>query len=72
MRMCLPFVICGFVCRVGFGLRAKLRELFEKTDATNDLKDDFIGRDVSIESGFDHATPGIGKVNYREHLGGQK
>ena len=48
-----------------FGLRAKLRELFEKTDAASDLKDDFIGRDVSIESGFDHVTPGIGKVNYR-------
>ena len=48
-----------------FGLRAKLRELFDKTDAANALKDDFIGRDVSIESGFDQATPGMGKVNYR-------
>ena len=61
-----PFLLFA-VSSVGlvFGLRAKLRELFEKTDAANDLKDDFIGRDVSIESGFDHATPGIGKVNYR-------
>ena len=61
-----PFLLFA-VSSVGlvFGLRAKLRELFEKTDAANDLKDDFIGRDVSIESGFDQATPGMGKVNYR-------
>ena len=61
-----PFLLFA-VLSVGlvFGLRAKLRELFEKTDAANDLKDDFIGRDVSIESGFDQATPGMGKVNYR-------
>ena len=61
-----PFLLFA-ILSVGlvFGLRAKLRELFEKTDAANDLKDDFIGRDVSIESGFDQATPGMGKVNYR-------
>ena len=54
-----PFLLFA-VSSVGlvFGLRAKLKELFEKTDAASDLKDDFIGRDVSIESGFDDVTPG--------------
>ena len=39
-----PFLLFA-VSSVGlvFGLRAKLKELFEKTDAASDLRDDFIG-----------------------------
>ncbi len=48
-----------------FGLRARFQNWFVGSTADLDSDDDFVGRDVKIESGFDDASPGRGRVSYR-------
>ncbi|NCF32339.1 MAG: hypothetical protein GWP50_02075, partial [Proteobacteria bacterium] len=47
------------------GLRSKLRSVTVGDVASSSIDEDFVGRDVQIESGFDAASPGRGRVSYR-------
>ncbi|MCB1683796.1 MAG: NfeD family protein [Pseudomonadales bacterium] len=46
-------------------LRSRFQEWFVGTTISADVDDDFIGHEVRIASGFDAASPGRGKVDYR-------
>ena len=47
------------------GLRSRMSNVAVGDVATSSADEDFVGRDVQIESGFDAASPGRGRVNYR-------
>ncbi len=47
------------------GLRSRMRNLAVGDVASSSIDEDFIGRDVQIESGFDVNSPGRGRVSYR-------
>ena len=47
------------------GLRSRMRNLAVGDVATSSVDEDFVGRDVQVESGFDASSPGRGRVNYR-------
>lgn len=47
------------------GLRSKMRNLAVGDVASSSADEDFVGRDVQIESGFDAVSPGRGRVSYR-------
>jgi membrane protein implicated in regulation of membrane protease activity len=46
-------------------LRSRFQEWFVGTTISADVDDDFIGHEVRVASGFDVASPGRGKVDYR-------
>lgn len=46
-------------------LRSRFRDWFTGRTISADADDDFIGHEVRIESGFDPAQPGRGRVAYR-------
>ena len=47
------------------GLRSRMRNLAVGDVASSSMDEDFVGRDVQIESGFDSGSPGRGRVSYR-------
>ena len=47
------------------GLRSRMRSLAVGDVASSSMDEDFVGRDVQIESGFDATSPGRGRVSYR-------
>ena len=47
------------------GLRARFRDWFTGGYADDGVDEDFVGREVVVESGFDEASPGRGRVSYR-------
>ncbi|MEM7079681.1 MAG: NfeD family protein [Pseudomonadota bacterium] len=48
-----------------FGLRSRFQDWFVGSLAEHPGDDDFLGHEVQIESGFDDASPGRGRVSYR-------
>ncbi|MEM1436401.1 MAG: NfeD family protein [Pseudomonadota bacterium] len=46
-------------------LRSRFREWFTGSYADAGVDEDFVGREVIVESGFDGGSPGRGRVSYR-------
>ena len=62
----LPFLLFATLAvALLVGLRSKLRSVTVGDVASSSIDEDFVGRDVQIESGFDAASPGRGRVSYR-------
>ena len=62
----MPFLLfAALAVALLVGLRSRMRNVAVGDVATSSLDEDFIGRDVQIESGFDASSPGRGRVNYR-------
>ena len=62
----VPFLLfAGLSIALLVGLRAKMRSVAVGDVASSSADEDFVGRDVQIESGFDAASPGRGRVSYR-------
>lgn len=61
-----PYLTFAFLSVVLlFALRSRFQEWFVGNLADHPGDDDFLGHEVQIESGFDEATPGRGRVLYR-------
>ena len=62
----LPFLLFAALS-IGLlvGLRSKMRNVAVGDVASSSVDEDFVGRDVQIESGFDANSPGRGRVSYR-------
>ena len=62
----LPFLLfASFAVALLVGLRSRMRSLAVGDVAASSVDEDFVGRDVQIQSGFDSASPGRGRVSYR-------
>ena len=62
----LPFLLFATLSiALLIGLRSKMRSVAVGDVASASIDEDFVGRDVQIESGFDEASPGRGRVKYR-------
>ena len=62
----MPYLLFAAVA-VGtlLALRSRFRGWFAGTYADEGVDEDFMGREVLIESGFDASSPGRGRVSYR-------
>ena len=62
----IPFLLfAALSVALLIGLRSRMSNVAVGDVATSSADEDFVGRDVQIESGFDAASPGRGRVNYR-------
>jgi membrane protein implicated in regulation of membrane protease activity len=62
----IPFLLfAALSVALLIGLRSRMRNVAVGDVASSSVDEDFVGRDVQIESGFDAASPGRGRVNYR-------
>ena len=62
----IPFLLfAALSVALLIGLRSRMSDVAVGDVATSSADEDFVGRDVQIESGFDAASPGRGRVNYR-------
>ncbi len=62
----LPFLLlAGLSVFFLFGVRSRMPSFTVGDIAESTEDEDFIGRNVTVESGFDEASPRRGRVNYR-------
>ena len=61
-----PFILfAGLALVLLVGVRSRLKLHLVGDSVQGSADDDFIGKDVTIVSGFDTASQGRGRVNYR-------
>ena len=62
----LPYLLfAGLAVFFLFGVRSRMPAFTVGDIAESTVDEDFIGRNATVESGFDEASPGRGRVNYR-------
>lgn len=62
----IPYMLfAGLALVLLVGVRSRLRRHLVGDSVKGSVDDDYIGKDVTVVSGFDNASPGRGRVNYR-------